>query len=340
MEQERITISEGGGGKHGFDLVKNIFLETYGNDILNRLDDAAEIEVREKRIAFTTDSYTIKPVFFPGGNIGNLAVCGTCNDLAVKGARPVALSAAFIIEEGFPKHDLVTIARSMHEATSALGVPIVTGDTKVVSRGEVDGIFINTAGIGAVMDGMNISASRAQPGDAIITTGTIGDHGIAILNEREQLEFSLPVHSDVAAVFPLVEKIAFLAGHIHVMRDPTRGGMASILNEIAYASRVCVTIGEDLVPIQQGVLSCCDLLGLDPLYLPNEGRIILVVAHEAADEVLSAVRSLPLGKDAAIVGTVTDDPFSEETPPVSLETGLGTRRYLPLMEGDPLPRIC
>lgn len=340
MERENISIAEGGGGKQGNRLIQNVFLRAYGNEILNKLEDAAECDIAGSRIAFTTDSFTIKPVFFPGGDIGKLAVCGTVNDLAVKGARPRALAAAFIIEEGFPKKDLSAIAESMQKTASESGVSIVAGDTKVVSRGEADGIFITTAGIGTVMDSMNVSVRCACKGDVVISTGTIADHGICIMNAREGLGFSSPITSDVSPVISLVEKLAPLAEHIHVMRDPTRGGVAGIVNEIALASRVLITLKEKEIPLKQEVASCCDLLGIDPLYMANEGKIILVVAEHAAQDILTLLRQVPLGRQAAVIGQVSREAFRSDVPPVSLETLLGTSRFLPLLEGDPLPRIC
>ena len=249
MQKTRITMSEGGGGRLASRLIEDVFLKTYGNEILNKLEDSAEFSIGGKRLAFTTDSYTIKPIFFPGGDIGKLSVCGTVNDLAVKGAKPLVMSVGFIIEEGFVKNDLRKIADSMKKAADDTGVSIITGDTKVVARKEVDGIFINTSGIGIVMQGMNISCSGAKKGDNIIVSGTIADHGIAIMNAREELGFNPPIHSDVSPVFPIIDKIAGFAESVHVMRDPTRGGVAGILNEIAKASKVIIKIVEDKIPV-------------------------------------------------------------------------------------------
>lgn len=340
MTKDTITLSDGGGGKQAARLIREVFLNTYGNAELNKLEDAAEVAVGKERVAFTTDSYTVKPVFFPGGTIGTLAFCGTVNDLFVKGARPVALSAGFILEEGFSIAALKKIVVSMHEVASSLGVPIVTGDTKVVKKGEADGIFINTSGIGIVQEKMNISSAYARPGDDIIVSGTIAEHGIAILNAREQLDFSPEIKSDVAPLCPVLEHIEAHAASIHAMRDLTRGGLAGILNEIALASRVTMKLWEDAIPITQEVQSCCSLLGIDPWYTANEGKFIMIVAPGVTDALLRILKKIPLTCLSARVGTVQDQAFREAVPPVSLETALGVERFLPLLEGDPLPRIC
>jgi hydrogenase expression/formation protein HypE len=340
MKQEKITISEGGGGRLASKLIEDVFLKSYGNEILNKLDDSAEFLIEGKRLAFTTDSYTIKPIFFPGGDIGRLSVCGTINDLAVKGAKPLVLSVGLIIEEGFPKQDLITITESIQKVTEGTGVSIVTGDTKVVGRGEVDGIFINTSGIGILMEEMNVSGSRAIKGDKILLSGTIADHGMAIMNAREELGFDPPIKSDVAPVFSLIEKIVNYAKSIHVMRDPTRGGVAGILNEIAKVSKVTLRVFEDKIRLNKEVKACCDLLGMDPLYMANEGKVILFVDRKASEKVLELIRSVPLGKEAEIIGEVDDTDYCDNIPPVHIETSLGTKRFLPQLEGDPLPRIC
>lgn len=340
MKHDIVTLSMGGGGKLSSQLIEELFLPVYGNDVLNSLDDAAELTVDGARIAFTTDSFTVKPVFFPGGDIGKLSVCGTVNDLSVKGARPVAISAGFIIEEGFPMDDLKRIALSMREASDEVGVRVVTADTKVVGRGEVDGIFINTSGIGTVMKGMSVSSVGARRGDDIIISGTVADHGIAIVNAREGLGFTPEIRSDVATVFSMVERIAGFGEHVHVMRDPTRGGVATVLNEIARASRVSIKMFERAIPIRMEVRSCCDLLGFDPLYIANEGKIVIFVDPRATADVLKNVRSVPLGRDAAVIGRVVETPYSVDTPPVYLETAIGTKRFVPLIDGEPLPRIC
>ena len=340
MDKDRVLLSMGGGGRLSSELIEKVFLAHYGNDILNSRDDSAELNISGLRLAFTTDSYTIKPVFFPGGDIGKLSICGTVNDLSVKGAKPVAVSAGFIIEEGFPLEYLKKIACSMQETSAELGIKIVTGDTKVVSRGEADGVFINTSGIGIIPDSMDIHSTGARPGDKIILSGTIADHGIAIMNAREQLGFTPEILSDVAPVSAMIEHVMPWAKNIHVMRDPTRGGVASALNEIASASRVNMTIEESCIPVNQNVRSCCELLGLDPLYVANEGKVVFIVEPDMADEVLKSLRSLSCGSNAVIIGQVEESDFQEEIPPVALLTSLGTKRFIPLLEGDPLPRIC
>ncbi|MBU1863590.1 MAG: hydrogenase expression/formation protein HypE [Candidatus Omnitrophica bacterium] len=340
MNNERVTLSMGAGGKLSEQLIEDVFLSLYGNDILNNLEDAADLHIDGTHIAYTTDSYTVKPLFFPGGNIGTLAICGTVNDLAVKGAKPVALSAGFIIEEGFLIEDLKTIARDMCTTMSTLGIRIVTGDTKVVSKGEVDGLFINTSGIGTIIPHMNISSRNARTGDDIIVTGTIADHGIAILNVREKLGFVPVVQSDVAPLFNIVERIAHFGNAIHVMRDPTRGGVASVLNEIAKASQVMITLYETAIAVKDEVRSCCDLLGMDPLYIANEGKIVIFVDSKITQKVLECIKQVPAGKNAVVIGKV-EEHLSADTPcPVCLKTSIGIKRFVPMLEGDPLPRIC
>ena len=337
---DTVTLSMGSGGLHSSRLLSEVFLPIYGNEILNTLDDSAALTVDTAHLAFTTDSYTIQPIFFPGGDIGKLSICGTVNDLAAKGARPLAISAAFIIEEGFPIEDLKKIARSMRETTDALGVNIVTGDTKVVRRGDADGIFITTSGIGAIIEGMDISSSRARPGDDILISGTIADHGMAVLNAREGLGFTPEIRSDVAPLCDIVAGISAWGGLLHVMRDPTRGGVASALNEIARASRVTMTLFENRLPLRQDVRSCCDLLGMDPLYIANEGKLVIVADPGAGADILKVIKAMPLGRDAAVIGRVDEMPYADQIPPVSLQTKIGTKRFVPLLEGEPLPRIC
>ncbi|MCX6354902.1 MAG: hydrogenase expression/formation protein HypE [Candidatus Aureabacteria bacterium] len=337
---DKIHLNMGSGGLASRELLEEVFLPLLGNEVLNLLDDSAEIALGSERIAFTTDSFTVHPIFFPGGNIGTLSVCGTVNDLAAKGATPVALSAAFTIEEGFPIADLRTIVHSMRDSADLAGAQIVTGDTKVVGKGVMDGIFITTSGIGRVLEGLHIFSGGARPSDLIIISGTAADHGVAILNAREKLGFNPEIRSDVAPVHRIVERISHLGPQIHAMRDPTRGGIAGVLHEIARASRVTIKIVEDAVPVRPDVRACCALLGLDPLSIANEGKLIIFTAPESAETVLECVRKLPEGKEAAIIGEVEAEPYSEGSPPVILETSLGTRRFLPLAEGEPLPRIC
>ncbi len=339
-KQDKVTISMGAGGKQSLQLLKNVFLPVYGNEFLNKLEDSAEILIGKERLAFTTDSYTIKPVFFPGGDIGKLSVCGTCNDLSVKGAKPVFISAGFIIEEGFPINNLKRIVSSMSRTAEEIGVQIVTGDTKVVNKGEADGIFINTSGIGILLPGMNISCSNARKGDDVIITGSIGDHGISILNARENLGLIPEIHSDVGHVYKIIKEIAEYAKYIHVMRDPTRGGLASVLNEIAMSSRVNITILEDNIFIKPGVKKSCDILGLDPLYVANEGKIVMFVSPDSSKDILHIIKKMPQGKEANILGKVETSVYSEDTPAVSIQTSLGLKRFVPLIDGEPLPRIC
>jgi len=335
MSRDTITFSHGSGGRIMQELIRSLFVKNFKNKILEQLDDAAALQLPQKNIAFTTDSYTVKPLFFPGGDIGKLSVCGTANDLAVKGAKAVALSLSFIIEESFSIEILKKIVESIAKTAKLSQVSIVTGDTKVVGRTEADGIFINTSGIGIIDKKMNVSCRNVRPHDAIIITGTIADHGIAILNARESLGFKPAIKSDVASVYPLVKACLKYASYIHAMRDPTRGGLASVLNEIAQASNVGIKIYEDRLPIRKSVKNACDILGLDPLYLASEGKIVLFVDVNKSKQILAQLKRHPLGRNARIIGQV----ISKE-PIVYLETVLGSKRILPLSEGEILPRIC
>jgi len=340
IKQDRISLSDGGGGRSSAQLIEGIFLTAYGNKTLRRLEDSAQLTLGKNEIAFTTDSYVIKPIFFPGGDIGRLAVCGTVNDLAVKGATPLALSVGFIIEEGFLVDDLKKIARSICSTAVECKVEIAAGDTKVVARGEADGIFINTSGIGLIMDDMDISCSNAKVGDDIIITGTIADHGISILNVREGLGFKPEIQSDLMHMDGVVEEIASFGKGLHVMRDPTRGGLASTLNEIARSSKVNIEIFEDKIPLRREVEACCELLGLDPLYVANEGKVVIFSAPNVTTDLITILGKHRDAKGSAIIGKVTERPYSQDTPPVSLVTSIGTNRFVPLAEGIPLPRIC
>jgi len=304
--------------------------------VLARLDDQAIVNVNGQRLAITTDSFVVKPLFFPGGDIGSLAVHGTVNDLAMGGATPLFLSAAFIIEEGFSMGDLRRVVNSMQQAAAAAGVQVVTGDTKVVERGKGDGVFINTTGIGLVPDGVELSADRARPGDKVLLSGFIGEHGIAILAQREGLEFETQIKSDSAALHTLVADMLGITREIRCMRDPTRGGVSSTLNEIAEQSRVGIEVEERTIPVREEVRGACELLGLDPLYVANEGKLIAIVAPEAADALLQAMRRHPLGAEAQIIGTV-----KKENPGlVTMRTPFGTTRIVDMLAGDQLPRIC
>ncbi len=338
--RDRIVLGHGSGGRLSAELLRDVFLPQFSNPVLDRMDDQAIFEVGGSRLAFTTDSFVVKPLFFPGGDIGSLAVHGAVNDLAMGGARPLYLSAAFILEEGFSTCDLRRIAESMARAAAGVGVSIVTGDTKVVERGKGDGIFINTTGIGLVADGVRLSASQAQPGDSVIVSGFLGDHGIAIMASREGLEFQTDVESDSAPLHSLVT--AMLAASeeapraIRCLRDPTRGGLSSALNEIAISSGVAIHIEESKIPIRDEVRGACELLGLDPLYVANEGKLTAIVAPGAADAVLAAMRRHERGHDAAIIGTVG----AKRAGQVTMRTAFGSTRIVDLLAGDQLPRIC
>ncbi len=339
-KQDKITISMGAGRKQSFELIRQIFLPVYGNKILNQLEDSAEILLGKEKIAYTTDSYTVKPIFFPGGDIGKISICGTCNDLSVKGAKPLFISAGFIIEEGFSIESLKKIVLSMFKTAKEIGVKIVTGDTKVVNKNEADGIFINTSGIGIVHPGMNISCSNVKKGDDIIITGSIADHGISILNVRENLGLTPAIQSDVGHIYNIIKEIIEFAPYIHAMRDPTRGGLASVLNEIAISSKINITIFEDKIIVKQAVKKSCDILGLDPLYVANEGKAVIFVSPEVSKDILNKIKKLYEGKEANIIGKVENTGYSEDTPAVSIQTLLGLKRFVPLIEGEPLPRIC
>ena len=331
-----VLLGHGSGGKLSADLIRNLFLPLFGNPTLDRLEDQAVLPVGGVRLAFTTDSFVVKPLFFPGGDIGSLAVHGTVNDLAMGGAMPLALSAAFIIEEGLPMETLARIAESMARAARQVGVEIVTGDTKVVERGKGDGVFINTTGIGLVREGVELSAGAARPGDVVLVSGYLGDHGIAIMAQREGLEFDCPVASDSAALHTLVAAMLDASTGIRALRDPTRGGLASTLNEIAGQSRAGIALDEGAIPVREAVRGACELLGLDPLYVANEGKLVAIVAPEAAGAVLAAMREHPLGRDAARVGAVT----AANAGLVTLRTLLGVSRVVDMLTGDQLPRIC
>ena len=333
---ETVLLGHGSGGKLSSELLHSIFLPAFDNPLLQRLEDQAVLEFGGVRLAFTTDSFVAKPLFFRGGDIGSLAVHGTVNDLAMCGARPVALSAAFILEEGFPLGDLRRIADSMARAASIAGVTIVTGDTKVVERGSGDGVYITTTGIGIVPPGVTLSAAHARPGDAVLLSGAIGDHGIAMLSAREGLELEGEIASDSAPLNGLVEAMLAVTHQVHAMRDPTRGGLASTLNEIAKQSHVGIALREDAIPVHAGVRGACEVLGLDPLHVANEGKLVAFVPMEHAAEMVDAMRRHPLGAEAAIIGTVAD----REPGMVTMRTVFGTTRIVDMLPGDQLPRIC
>lgn len=336
LTEERLTMAHGAGGKATQTLIEALFLEAFRNPLLAPLEDQAVFSVEGVRLAFTTDSFVVSPLFFPGGNIGDLAVNGTVNDLAVSGARPLYLSAGFILEEGFPVADLQRIVQSMAAAAATAGVVIATGDTKVVQRGKADGCFINTAGVGVLERPVSLGAAHVQPGDAVLVSGPIGDHGITIMLARGELDIVSDMTSDTAPLTDLVACLLNATPAVRCLRDATRGGVATILNEVALVANVAVVVDERMIPVRAAVRGACELLGIDPLYVACEGRLVAMVAGPAADTALQALRSHPLGKDAAIIGTVKDDPPGL----VLLKTQFGGTRILDMLVGDPLPRIC
>ncbi len=302
--KDTVLLGHGSGGTLSGDLIRDVFLAAFQNPVLDRLDDQAIVTINGSRLAFTTDSFVVKPLFFPGGDIGSLAVHGTINDLAMGGAKPLFLSAAFILEEGLSIDVLRRVVLSMRDAAAAAGVSIVTGDTKVVEKGSGDQLFINTTGIGVVPEGVNFSANRARPGDVVLLSGPIGDHGIAILAQRAGLEFESCIASDSAALHGLVSEMLAVSAEIRCMRDPTRGGISSSLNEIAAASKVGIELIEERIPIHDEVRGACEMLGLDPLYVANEGKLIAIVAPDRAEDLLSAMHRHPLGREACMIGRV------------------------------------
>jgi hydrogenase expression/formation protein HypE len=336
VKEERITLAHGSGGKATQTLVEAVFLDAFRNPLLEPLEDAATLVAGGARLAFTTDSFVVSPLFFPGGDIGDLAVNGTVNDLAVTGARPLWLSAGFILEEGFPVADLQRITASMRAAAERAGVEVVTGDTKVVQRGKADGCYVNTAGVGLMERPVSLGAANARPGDAVLVSGPIGDHGVTIMLARGELDIESEVASDTAPLGGLVSRLLDATGGVHALRDATRGGVATICNEVARAAEVAVVLDEAAIPVRAGVRGACELLGIDPLYVACEGRLVAVVDGSAAEAALAALRSHPLGEGAAVVGRVKDDPPGL----VLLKTAFGGTRIVDLLVGDPLPRIC
>jgi hydrogenase expression/formation protein HypE len=338
LKNGRVDMSHGAGGRAMAELISSIFKDAFGNELLDQGNDQASFPTPAGgRMVMTTDGYVVSPLFFPGGDIGSLAVHGTVNDLAMAGAKPLYLSASYIVEEGFPLGDLKRIADSMGAAAKAAGVLVVTGDTKVVERGKADGVFISTAGVGVVPDGLMLSGDRARPGDKVIVSGSMGDHGVAIMSSRENLTFETEILSDSAPLNGLVEAMVATAGpHLRLMRDPTRGGLAATLNELAHQSGVGFRVVEDHIPIKKQVAAACELLGLDPLNVANEGKLVVVVAPEAAEALLAAMRGHPLGADAAIIGDVVED----DQHFVQMTTGFGGGRIVDWLAGEQLPRIC
>ncbi|UCG80067.1 MAG: hydrogenase expression/formation protein HypE [Desulfobacterales bacterium] len=334
--EDTITLDHGSGGRASHELVRGVFLPQFKNALLEGLDDSTVFEIGGQKLAISTDSYTVDPIFFPGGDIGCLAVNGTVNDVAMRGAVPCFLSVGFIIEEGFPMADLNRILASMKRAAAEAGVQIIAGDTKVVNRGGADKIFINTSGVGVIKGKTDISGKNARVGDTILVSGTMGDHGVTILSKRGGLSFEAPIESDSAPLHGLVAAIMSLSDQIHVMRDPTRGGLATSLNEIAIQSNVGIELFEDQIPVHESVLGACEILGLDPLYIANEGKLIAIVGPEDADKVLNCMKAHPYGTEAAIIGRVV----SQDQGRVFMKTGVGGTRILDMLAGEQLPRIC
>jgi hydrogenase expression/formation protein HypE len=335
IEVDKILLAHGSGGKLSHELLSKYLLPGLSNPILDKMDDSAVINLSQ-RCAFTTDSFVVNPLFFPGGDIGKLSICGTVNDLSMCGAKPLYLSLALIIEEGMPLDDLERIMVSINQTVKAAGVKIVTGDTKVVNRGNSDKLFINTAGIGIIPVNVNISGSNAKVGDLIILNGTLGDHGIAVIAQRESLRFKIPVESDCAPLNSLVAEMLTFPEAIHSLRDPTRGGLASTLNEISSQSQVGMTIYEDKIPVKSSVKAACEMLGFDPLYVANEGKLVAIVAREKAEEIVQLMQNNQYGRDSVIIGEVTDTHPGR----VIMKTCLGTSRIIDMLSGELLPRIC
>ncbi|HEC32454.1 MAG: hydrogenase expression/formation protein HypE [Deltaproteobacteria bacterium] len=336
MTNDKILLAHGAGGKLSAELIQKIFLPVFDNEILNGLEDSAVFECESGKLDFTTDSFVVKPLFFPGGDIGRLSICGTVNDLSVMGATPLYLSVSFIIEEGFSLNDLEKIAHSMKTTAKEAGISIVAGDTKVVERGAADNLYVTTAGVGKIADGINLSCSNAAPGQVVIINGYIGDHEMAVLLARGEFSLHSEIKSDCAPLNGLVEAILKTSGKVSCMRDPTRGGLATVLNEVAEASGVGIIVDEDLIPVRQEVKSICDLLGFDPLYLANEGKIVVFADENDADIIISAMKKHPLGKNTAIIGRVVEEPKCK----VLLETRIKGHRVLGLLSGEQFPRIC
>jgi hydrogenase expression/formation protein HypE len=340
LMDKQVTLAHGAGGKSTHALVETLFLKELRNPLLEPLADSAVFSAANgtgPRLAFSTDSFVVKPLFFPGGDIGELAVNGTVNDLAMAGATPLLLSAGFIVEEGFATGDLQRIAASMASAARQAGVQIAAGDTKVVERGKGDGVYLNTAGVGVLDHDVELGPERIQPGDRVLVSGTLGDHGMAIMIARGELALEVDLESDTAPLHELAAAALDAAGDgLRCLRDPTRGGLATVLNELALSAEAAIVLDETALPIRPDVNGACEILGIDPLYVANEGKLAAVVAPDAADAALAALRSHPLGRDAAIVGEVRQDPPGM----VLLETAFGGSRVVDMLAGDPLPRIC
>ncbi len=336
MSKKKIELDHGSGGKISNSMISDLILPIFNNPMLSELNDGAVFDISGQKLAFSTDSYVVDPLFFPGGDIGDLAVNGTVNDVSMCGAKPLYLSCGFIMEEGFPMEDLEAIIRSMKRAADKAGVAIVTGDTKVVSRGCADKIFINTSGVGVVYDNFYVSGNNAKPGDRIILSGTMADHGITVLTQRDGMAFDTSICSDSAPLNHMVEKIVNTHADVSVLRDPTRGGVGTTLNEIADQSQVTVKLYEEKLPVKNQVAGVCELLGFDPLYVANEGKLLVFVAEKDVEKVLEAVKQDEYGKDAVIIGEVTEKSEGQ----VILETRIGGSRIVDMLTGEQLPRIC
>lgn len=334
--REQIVLGHGSGGKMAADLIAKTFLPAFDNPALRAGDDAGVVDIAAGKLAISTDSHVVMPLFFPGGDIGRLAVCGTVNDVAMLGATPLYLTAGFILEEGLPLDTLERVVASMKAAAAEAGVHIVSGDTKVVQRGKADGLYITTAGVGQVYEGSVIGGARAKPGDVVILSGPMGDHGVAVLAARGELGFETDVQSDVAPLNHLIAAMLDASPNIHVLRDPTRGGVATTLNEIAHQSNVCITLDERRLPVRASVAAVCEMLGFDPLYIANEGKLLAIVAREDADKVLDVMRRAKYGEDAVLIGEVSNAPQGR----VLMKTAIGSTRVVDVLMGEMLPRIC
>lgn len=336
MKNQHILLGHGGGGKLSGELIREYFLKYFDSEILKKLDDSAVFSLKEGTCAFTTDSYVVDPIFFPGGDIGKLSVCGTVNDLSMAGAEPLYLTCGFIIEEGFAFDDLEKILQSMKDAAGEAGVSVVAGDTKVVARGSVDKVFINTSGIGMLKHNTAISAGNAAAGDKIIVSGSVGDHGIAVMSKRHGLSFETAIESDCAPLNHIVKALLDTDVQVHAMRDPTRGGIATVLNEIAAQSEVGIIIEEETIPVREDVMGACEMLGLDPFYIANEGKIVLSVSGEDAKKAVQIIQGCRYGEGAQIIGEVVEAPKKK----VILRTHIGGERIIDMAPGQLLPRIC
>ena len=336
MKEDKILLDHGSGGKISHKLIVDTILPLFDNPILSRLNDGAILDIEKKRFAFSTDSYVVEPIFFPGGNIGTLSINGTVNDIAMCGATPLFLSMGLIIEEGFLLSDLKTILKEMSIAAEKAGVKVVTGDTKVVPKGAADKIFINTSGIGIIPENVDIASYRARPGDKIILSGSIADHGITILTQRQGIAFDSSIVSDTAPLNHMVKNMLSVCNNIHVLRDPTRGGIGTALNEIAIESRIGIKIYEEKIPVKDEIAAICELLGFDPVYIANEGKLLAFVPPEHAEKVLNVIKQNKFGKEACIIGEVVEDNLHK----VFMQTRIGGTRIVDMLTGEQLPRIC